>query len=450
VEKDRHLSKQVQENLMQASEIPNAPFLSTSAERFFSTQLETIDFQPAEIPVQTGLGKYWHSDEFALYVKVKNVESKHKLLIVSHLDHPYVLLDGKSTGTPLGSINRVMLQEEARRQPIPLHIYTQDGEYVEDNQIEKVDISERKTTVHTNRQTRAPVNSQAIWGIPKLDMSKDVIQMINADNMAQNAILLTIIQDLSDNFHNQPINVEFVFTHLEEIMQISATGIAQRGFSGFNHIDQNTSILVLENASVESPLSLQNYISGLKPANYQDGPIIRINDINLVYGQNQLNPNLAEDLLLQAAEEVDINYQHTLLSGACDATAFTLFSPTSNIASITIPTRYKHNQNEDGKIVPAEFKSSDLLGCLNLVRRSILIIGNGGISTQSKKGICQKLKESDYSNPKTFRRLKQNRLKTLQNNLHKIKARKFFPETTTEKLYFLSKNIKRKVKGLLE
>lgn len=78
--------------------------------------------------------------------------------------------------------------------------------------------------------------------------------MRSADNLATSAIMLELIEWLISTSPGG--NITFIFNKLEEVRQVSATGIAKRKHTMSEPIDQNTFIIILEAASVEPiPLS---------------------------------------------------------------------------------------------------------------------------------------------------------------------------------------------------
>ena len=106
-----------------------------------------------------------------------------------------------------------------------------------------------------------------------------------------------------------------------------------------------------------------------------------------------------ESLLLhavQAVPEPQRRYQHTIDGGACDATAFTLFAQTPHIASLTIPTRNKHNWGPHGEIDLEELSLHDATTTAALLTKAMLLAGQETVPDMHQGSLCEQLKTMHF------------------------------------------------------
>jgi len=451
VSNTERLEESFRQDLLKSAEIPNAPFLYEPARRFVINELVQMGFVDAKSEHRNQQLEYVH-DDFALYAKIKRRESKHKLIITTHLDHPFVVLDGKGGGTPLGSIGNDRLKKQTETKGIPVKVYSKDGELVASDTIVGVNIGSRRTRVITDFQEPYGTNSHAIWAMEPFVVEGGRIKMINSDNMANTAIMLSLIEEIVQDTSEKPIDVEFIFAYLEEIKQVSTTAIALRGSTPFGGINSNSLIVVLESASVETLEEYEATINSLqmRKANYDDGIIVRINDRGLVYGQRYDTDNKAENLLLMSAQEAKANYQQTLLSGTCDATSYTLFSKTPHIASITIPTKYKHNTGKQGEMVREEILIRDVNATKNTLLKAIYACGGDLMPIYRPDAHSRALKSTSMTaTPRAISELKRDRIATYFTSLQRLKRARFYPENISDRMYFSYNSAVGKVKKLI-
>jgi hypothetical protein len=210
-------------------------------------------------------------------------------------------------------------------------------------------------------------------------------------------------------------------------------------------IDENCLLIVLESASVDIKQEYKDICKeiGVNLPDYSSGPIIRVHDNQLVYSFRHNGQNQAENLLLFAADSVKQKFQHTVLQGVCNSSAYALFSGTPHIASITIPTKHKHNVNVDGIIELEEISKSDLVAASNLLESLVQIAGTiEGNFPGRKDGISPVLKK--FINPGVnLQTAMHKEMKVmLKHNTERLRVGKYYPETLIEKLNINKDRIK--------
>jgi hypothetical protein len=429
----KELEPNLSNYLDQLSRIPNAPFLYHPSAAFVKESLSRIGFS------ETAKDKSVAYDDFAIYARVKKGNPKNRIIITTHLDHPFLVLNGKGSATPLGSIGNMRLKMLTKLEPIPIEVFSSDGEHLGQDSIIKVKLHGKKTKVLLEGRSDQKPNSHGIWSLKPLIIEGQVLKMLAADDVATTSVVFSLLEALMNASNVESLDVEVVFNYLEEIRQVSATGIALRNKTPLGEINKKTLIVPLEADYTKMPQSYKKLIlqNGFSPANYSNGLILRVNDLGLVYGQNFPGPNLAENLLLQSFAKQNINHQQTIMGSSCDGTSFTLFSNTPHIAGLTIPTRYKHNHGPQGEIVHEEILLEDLINLRNVLLEACLVAGNKSITSTHPKAITTRLKETSLcANKKAVRYLRKDRIAAFYSSLERIKRGKFFPETPPEKVYF--------------
>lgn len=400
---------------------PNVSLLSFAARKFIRSNLEERGFSNREGPLQ------WREDAYGIYVRMhQGEEPPFKLKIEMHLDHPGVIFDGKGNGQLIGSVGEERLQSHIEKTgPLPVKTFTWDGQRLGTNQITHVDTSKRKVkTAHKKKEEK---NAHAIWDISEFsyDPQTGIVGMINADDMVHAAIIMQTLDLLKDA--SFPYDVEFIFTAVEEVRQAAATGIAKRGKTPFGRLDHSTYFLALEAGIAETPEELLPIVEsmGLTTLSYEGGITIGINDGGVVYGSRFSEPNGMESILLHVLEENNLLYQHTIDGGACDAISWSEFVNTPNIASLTIPARYKHNWGTDGEIVLEELSLKDMQTTRSVLFEVIKMLGKQKLPELHPHCLSQKLKTVTLPGSSSVR---SDLLRALVRTQHQMRRDKFFPE----------------------
>lgn len=416
------------------AEVPNAPYLYSASSKFVAETLASLGFEKSK---ESQLdGNYYLQDQYATYVKIKHGNSPYKLLITTHLDHPFLVLDGKGGGQPVGSIEMSQLMEQ--KGEVPIKVYTNSGEFQGVENVQGYSELRGKGKVTVTKSIDYPKNSHGIWDIEPVDIRNGVLYMRNADNAINTAVMLSLIGQLASS-PPYGTDVEFVFCNLEEVAQISATAIGLRGRTPYSEIDKNTFILVLESANIETRHEDNTALEQirLQPASYDRGLVLRLNDRDVVYGQQIDQENLLEHALLDALNATGTTYQQTVLSGVCDATAFTLFTDTAHIASLTIPTRYKHNVDESGRLVHEQLLLRDVDGSSYTINKLIQLVARGDIRHRND-AISNELKRSSLSATSgKLKLLKDARLGALTWSESRLRYGVLYPENKVQSVDFL-------------
>ncbi len=440
------INRNLRNNLTELSEVPNAPFLFDPAVRFITNKFDELGIPNISVQEAEHYGTSYCEDEFAVYLRIKNDNSKDRLVFTTHLDHPYFVINDKKEGDALGSVHPERVVPNTQ-----LKIYSREGDFRGVDLIQSIHKTRNGNSIVMEGNVKLDKNNHGIWDLEPIDYDNDKIKMLSADDVATTAVCLSVIENTIRNL-NQSVNVEFVFTKVEEVRQLSATGIAVRGSTPYGRFDDSTTIIPLECDYVEMSDQQKKLIrnSGFKPADYESGLILRLNDNKIVYSQSSVGKNVAETKILNSLLNTDTQYQQTLVGGACDGTSFTLFTDCPNVAGITIPTRFKHNIGQNGEIVHEEIRISDLIGLNNVITQ--LVLGSDDhLSKESGLEIFPKLMDSRMvANNQNIQLLRSERLITLYSNLDQLKNGAYFPEDISQRTTYLLGKLNSRIKTLLK
>lgn len=351
--------------LQEIAVIPDTPFLYKPAQEWVKKTISSKKIRNLSLA----------EDGFALYVRVKRGNPTKKIIVVSHLDHPGIVFADGNYGLPLGSIRydksgnydikQILLQ--LRKGLTPVKVYKPNGQFQQTTIIKGVSIKNGIPIVSVNATKPVSPNSFGIWDTPIFQNRGGIIRMRNADN---NAATVIAIKLLLESNHLNNINLEVVFTYLEEVVQISSTAIAKRGSTLFGPITKDDLVINLDPMEIEIGQTEKAIIRRLhlEEPNYNDGIIIKANDRNLIYGLFFNEVNLAESILRQGVSKLKFPHQNSITCNSTDAKSFSLFPLTPHIATIAIPCRYKHNQGPKGQFVAEEIYKRDLNNTLRLLK----------------------------------------------------------------------------------
>jgi putative aminopeptidase FrvX len=440
------INHNLRSNLAELSEVPNAPFLFDPAVGFIANKFDQLGI-PNISPLETEhYNTSYCEDEFAVYLRIKNDNSKDRLVFTTHLDHPFFVINDKKEGDALGSV-----YSERVTPNTPLRIYSREGDFQGIDLIQSVHKTRNGNSIVMEGNVKLDKNNHGIWNLEPVDYDYGKIKMLSADDVATTAVCLSVIENTIRNL-NQPVNVEFVFTKVEEVRQLSATGIAVRGSTPYGRFDDNTTIIPLECDYVEMSDQQRKLIknSGFRSADYDSGLILRLNDNKIVYSQSALSRNIAETKILNSLLNTDTQYQQTLVGGACDGTSFTLFTDCPNVAGITIPTRFKHNMGRNGEVVHEEIKISDLIGLNNVITQLVLDSDNHSSKENGLEIFPRLMNSRIVANNQNLHSLRSERLKTLYSNFSQLKNGSYFPENISQKTTFLLGKLNSRIKTLLK
>ncbi|MBV9709169.1 MAG: hypothetical protein JO125_17380 [Chloroflexi bacterium] len=127
-------------------------------------------------------------------------------------------------------------------------------------------------------------------------------------------------------------------------------------------------IIVLE-AGLVGSTSRTREITPSQELNYDSGVLIRVSDHELSY-QQAGRQNLAEALMLHARDTVQVRTQHGPSIGNCNAIPYVFFSPCPHVTSLMIPTRNKHNFDQEGYLTHETIALEDIQGVRMLLERA--------------------------------------------------------------------------------
>jgi len=457
------------------SKIPNAPFLHGPMLRRILTYLN--DFGVTSYLESKDLERGVYAlDDFCLYVRIKRGKTSRPILVDSHLDHPGFVLDGNGRALAMGSVGFKRINNLLQEGPIDLRVFEPSGEFMAMGKLTGLEIF--TATVET--PVTVPANSHGLWNVPDFEMQDDKLLMHAADNMIVTDLMLALIEQAVGDPDSMPdLDVTFVFTFLEEVFEASATALAMRGSTPFDQIDDSWLIIVLESMepvplrvdsghfedqdlqklrladdsqavtvrTEESDSKSQHHALydslALPHPNAEDGVVIKVNDFDGVYGYLFADqPNLAETLLLQAAELMQVTYQHTIFGGACNGTAYSLFPTSSHIVTLSVPNPYKHNLHLDGSIVPEEIKIRDLEAAAAIM---LYVLQNSDqkIPQEYPDSLSQRLKSTNLvPNDPVIKKLRAERGTIAWSTRWRLRNQRYFGETLTE-------NARFKLRGLV-
>lgn len=315
-------------------DVPNVPFLSKFTTTFVTDYLKTI-------------GRHCEVDKYGIVVKpTKKDESKPTLLIISHLDHPGIVLKNEHEGIFMGLVGTKALTDEVATNKISIKIFDPQGAHIGKGKIIEVDPSfKQKVKIETD--TQVPTNSYGQFDIDYFSQNQENIYAYNADDGIAVASMLQTIKDETATAYN----VYYLFTIHEEIHQLSSWYYAKTNY--FN-LKANDFVINLECLKVE------NIDNSISQANYSDGVVLQLSNTGCLFGYKNKGQNEAETLVRQAAATKGLRLQTGVIKDSCDSRPFTQFALTPNIVTLTIPNKHKHDGADDGKVTPEIIKKQDV------------------------------------------------------------------------------------------
>lgn len=394
------------------SQIPNAPFLYRPSLNFIKQHesLRSKGIKTAE-------------DTFAFYVNISRGNPARKIIVTSHLDHPLIILDGKGNGIPFGSISPNLLNKS------PVKIYSRDGDFIGEGVIRNPQKRGNKTFVNVDGPPH-PVNSQAIWDIePYLRRQTEIVEMMSADDILTTSVALEAIQHIAKN-PAPNVDITFTFTKVEEIRQLSATGIATFRKFPFGEISERDVIIPLEADHIETT---QRHFReaeklGLPTLSSNKGLMVKTSNHNVVLGQEfPEDRNQAEDILLNLAKKHNLTLQTCVAAGTDDGTAFTIFPTTPHIVTLSLPNPTKHNF--DGTAVPVyeRVRLADVRTLLEV----LVSLGTESLNHEpNPRSISSKLKSSSLNADKlTVSQLRREHIQVLLSSYPHLISARYFAES---------------------
>lgn len=416
------------ERLRRLAEVPNTPYLPSQIKNEVVNQLRELALTEKEIK----------TDEYGIYVRLKSGQPKNSLIVTTHLDHPGIVLKDSTRGIALGTVGLDRLQGLiANGQEIKLQIVSLLGDKKTTGQL--VEVEPRRGVfgsipwVKITSNGPVTANSHALWDIPAFNLQGEKAVMYNADNQAVTMAALSLLENLLKN-PKKDLDLTVIFTFVEEVHQVSATAIGHRKATPFGPIDPNAIIIVLESMETTTTPSLLKYLEkwNLPHPSLDNGILIKINDDRVVFGQALPDsPNLAESLLLKAACDEKIAFQHTLSGGSTEAKSFTLEKLTSNIACLVVPCKNKHNWSPKGDILAEEVYLKDIEAAVKVLER---VCETTGDPIKSVDSLSKRAKKSDLPLTKNeFDLLARQRKEIAIAARSRLRGERYFPENFYQK-----------------
>ncbi len=383
--------------LFDLDSIANAPYYTAGITRKLVSHLQKFN------------GLQIVEDELAIYVKVGN-HSLPPIIIDTHLDHPGFVVGSDNFVHSLGSfVNSKMINQVRFPDRLPVNFYTSKGIHLTTGYVfdTKVEGNQIKARYFAENFHMIPVNTQVF---PVLSTGKkgDYLHLKSADNLATVFVCLSLIDQLHET---KDANVTFIFTKLEEIYQLSATGIAKRGSTPFEKILPHTPILVLEVAPV------------LTKTQSDRGDLAIASSENIF---ETLNPNskLLEGLK-KVCEMNSVNLHFVSIHSHGNSISYRLVAKNTETICLTVGNFNRHNIDENGNFAP------EIVGVKSLLQ-----------ITKVVKDLVSEV-SVNYPSPVDSLKLNQQEQKKRQQLLGaylraypRLKFGKLYPQSVLEYLYF--------------
>jgi len=345
------------------SQILSTPFIPQPRINFIKSFIKELPFEVVE-------------NNYALIVKVPGLSSK-KLVLMSHLDHPGIIVKNRREGLCLGSLFPDRLQKIISKQGfIPLDIYSPTGTLLTQGKLIGLRGKYLQKAV-LDIPTKVPTNSSAYYQISLFRESKEFLSLYAADNDVPTICMLHLLR----NIPTKPaFTLYFVFTFYEEVHQISSFHLARKNLLRLSPDDL---VLNMECKKVDN--NVHN-----PPKNrldYNSGVILQPNEKDCLYGYRFTSPNLLERLVLRVCQKAKIPLQYGLGLGSSDARPFSNFKITPNLCTLEVPNRFKHNCDDQGNIVLEKLYKQDLFTMYQIIFSLIFTKGTHLADLSSSKNI---------------------------------------------------------------
>lgn len=325
------------EILREYSEIPATPFLVNPRLQFLRNFLDKRKIS-------------YIKDKYSLVVTIPGF-SDQKLVLMSHLDHPGIVVKNQHYGVALGTLYQEVLAETIKKSgPINLDIFSPEGRLITTKGKLIRFYGNGQQKVKLDIPVSIPINSHATYHLPKFSQSENSLYLYAADNDVPTATLLSLLCNLK----TKPcFTIKVVFTFFEEVHQVSSFYLASNNILMLNPSDF---VLNLECKKVENHPSNLNIYN----LDYLAGPVLQFSEKGCRYGYHFKVVNRLEQLTSYVAKKNGLPLQVGAGFGSCDARPFSNFPITPHICTLNVPNRDKHNVNEQGNVVPETILNKDL------------------------------------------------------------------------------------------
>ena len=348
-------------------------------------------------------------DEFALYVKVGN-QNLPPIIVDTHLDHPGFVIAEDNTVHSLGSfLNSKMINQINFPEKLPVGFYAPGGQHITSGFLYKMSTSQNQITAfyQTTNNVTLPANTQ-VMPIFETGINNDKLSLRSIDNLATVLVCLKLLDKLQNT---KELNLTFIFTKLEEIYQLSATGIAKRSSTPFEKINSHTPIIVLEVAPV------------LTNDQAKKGDLALASFENIF---NTLSPDSKTvSLLRKVCDESKIKLHYTKLHSHGNSISYRLVAGNAETICLHVGSFNRHNIDEKGNFV-SEFVYLKSLSNLEKVTYNLLKNLQENYPEPTKKITL---------NPDEEKK-KSQLLSSYTRAYPRLKLNKLYPKSLLEYLYF--------------
>lgn len=385
--------------------LPNAPFVQRHTSGYVKGMLEES-------------GVLYEETDYCILVKPKTLdESKKKLLLLAHLDHPAVVFKNKSQGKFLGLVGTDKIITYLRENNVALKVFSPEGMLLGKAEIDKI-LPGPKQNLIVSANFDIPVNSIGNFDVINFRQNDSTLEMYNADDGIMVSILLYMF---NAGFLGDSLNVYAVFMKHEEVHQVSSWDFASK-----NHINLGINDFVL-NLECLKTVSIDEEKYG--KIDYTGGPVLQLSNTGCLFGYKNKGPNLLEQTLRYVAKVANQKLQIGIIKDSCDSRSFTQFALTPNIVSLTIPNMYKHNGADDGPVRSEEIRTEDVLTTIELLHK-LTNTDMDAVAIGSIASISESLKEKGVVTEEVFLKQKallNQRLAIAYKDI--IKRGYFYPES---------------------
>lgn len=365
------------------SQILSAPFLPQLRINFIKSFLRDFPFEIIE-------------NDYSLIVKVRGISSQ-KLVFMSHLDHPGIVVKNRHEGICLGSLfPERLLKIISQKGFVPLDIYSPEGKLITAGKLLGLGGDFHQKAI-LDIPVDVPPNSVACYQIGLFKEDKDFFHLYASDNDVPTICMLSLLQSLKSK---PKLTLNFVFTFYEEVHQVSSFRLAWKNLLRLTPQDL---VLNLECKKVEnhSLNPAQNHLD------YESGTVLQPSEKDCFYGYQFNSPNQLEKLVLSTCHRQKIKIQYGLGLGSTDARPFSNFKLTPNLCTLDVPNRFKHNCGEKGEVILEKIYKRDLYSMYQIIASLAAVDQSFFIKTLDSKTplLSNRFKKDDLiTNPKAMSR----------------------------------------------
>ncbi len=325
------LYKSTIEHLKKMNSLPSSPFVVGAQVRYVEHFL-------------TKHGYEYKKTSYSLIVNVP-AKSRRKLVVMTHLDHPGAVLDGRGRGIFFGSVGLERIERRIKK-GFYLRVLSPTGERL--GLVKLTGVGRNKQKFRYSANFVVPRNSSAQFDIPVFEEDENYLKAYNCDNAIDTAVMLALLEEKFVPIYD----TYFVFNIHEEVHQISAWKLARDNELGLTKQD-----MVL---NLESPIIATNKDFRGPSLNYVDGPVVKLSNLGCLFGFMVNGDNDLEKMLEIIAKKNNDKIQTGFAKGSDEARCFSSFDYTANIVTLAIPNKYKHNWGSKDEFVAEKILKRDV------------------------------------------------------------------------------------------